>query len=82
MKGPGPGGQGSHRPSQAEREKMKACLAEAGVTLPDFVPGQRPQLDDSARVAMKACHDKLRSESDGGDQQAEQAETQTVSSGR
>lgn len=58
MKGPGRG----HREDFA---KMKACLADAGVSLPERVPGQRPQFDDATRAAMAACREKIRNENDG-----------------
>ncbi|MGZ3712687.1 MAG: hypothetical protein ACXVBE_13065 [Bdellovibrionota bacterium] len=43
-------------------EKMKACLSDLGVTMPEHVPGQRPELNDEQRAAMQTCHEKLKSE--------------------
>lgn len=54
------GGRGGHERAHAEMEEMKACLADAGVELPEPQAGERPQLDESTRAAIQACREKLR----------------------
>jgi hypothetical protein len=74
----GPGGPGGHH---GNFEKMKQCLEAKGITLPKPERGQRPQLDDAARAAMKACRDEAESASvSEGQEAAEPVNESTVSS--
>lgn len=53
------GGQGRRGPPP-DHEAMKACLAEARVSLPEpSEPGQRPVVDEATRAAFDRCRAKV-----------------------
>lgn len=52
------GGRGNHEGF----EKMKACVADLGVEMPEHQPGVRPELSDVQKAALDTCRQKLRSE--------------------
>ena len=72
----GEGGPGRH----GDFAKMKACLEEAGVTLPKPERGQCPQFDDATKAAMDACRAKLEGASDAGGDAGESESASGVSS--
>lgn len=78
VKGPGRGGPGGHH---GNFEKMKQCLEAKGINLPKPERGQRPQLDDATRAAMKACRDEAESAGVSDDrEEAVETSASTVSS--
>lgn len=57
---PSPRGGEGRRGPPPNREAMKACLGEAGVSLPEpAARGDRPVMDDATRSAFEQCRAKL-----------------------
>lgn len=81
VKGPGRGGPGGPGGHHGNFEKMKQCLEAKGITMPKPERGQRPQLDEATRAAMKACRDEVESASVSESQEeATESSDNTVSS--